>query len=323
MHMFPKLPFEIIQKIANLLAFTYSIRLKRTSNLLFRAVQWNNFDPYEDELANENNMYFSPIELAAMQGAIYPFKLMLKDKRIPYCISRILLVGFGNVELLNLLLSGFFELDNFCDHSILSEPHYNNRKVSVRRVREFSSSRDLRAELFSLLLADSRFNINHPEIYSEVLNVVSSDERNTNVLKKLLTLTHLGHSSDESALKIAIRFGNIEGMKILLEDSRFDPLAVFNWTLYLADELGNPELVKHLLTNDKMDTTGVLKAVVNGQIEEIKSYLAEGRFDVSNQKLITKLRKIIYFASSNINVNVADFLKSFFEVGNHDLHTEL
>ncbi|KAJ1553031.1 hypothetical protein HK096_009498, partial [Nowakowskiella sp. JEL0078] len=313
------LPFEIIQKIAKYLSFQDSYRIKRSSKFLFEAIQWNHYDPIEDKNSFQNTEdplknaeYMSPIEYAAMHGALYPFKLMLKDSRIPIRrFPRLLSQAPVTLEIANLLLS-----DERIDPS--SEDNFSIRCASA----------DGHVEVVKLLLADPRVDPSANYNYA----IEHASEKGHAAIVKLLLADYRVHQSLEFdyALERASQNGHVEVVKVLLADARVDPSNNGYCSIVLASSYGHAEVLKLLLADgirsshlssslpeplisliiesmrESMNIgldNAMLGASSFGNLEVVKVLIADSRVDPSSRN-----NKALHRASENGHVEIVKLL---------------
>ena len=84
----------------------------------------------------------------------------------------------------------------------------------------------------------------------------------TDIVKSLLP--HIDPSAHNNyAIRLASRFGHLEIVKILLQDSRVDPSAFNNYAIQWASENGHLEVVKFLLQDSRVGSISERDRIAN------------------------------------------------------------
>jgi ankyrin repeat protein len=113
------------------------------------------------------------------------------------------------------------------------------------------------------------------------------------IVQKFLILDHTNPAFEkrlnerlESAIRFASGYGNVEVVKLLLNDPRVDPSAHDNYAIRWASRNGHVEVVKLLLNDPRVDPSADNNCAIrwasrNGHVEVVKLLLNYPRVDPS------------------------------------------
>jgi ankyrin repeat protein len=116
---------------------------------------------------------------------------------------------------------------------------------------------------------------------------------------------------NQCAIKLAVRHGNVDAIKCLLEVKYVDPTTDNNSPIKMAISNGNVEVVKTLLDSGKVDASvennyPILKASEIGALEMVTFLLDYPKFDLANENVTGAL----FIALKNRHDDVASLMLS-------------
>jgi ankyrin repeat protein len=122
--------------------------------------------------------------------------------------------------------------------------------------------------------------------------------RNTNhFFNASFNYNHNPRLDNQSAIKLAVRDGNINAIKCLLKIDYVDPTIENNYPIKLAVRNGNVQVVKALLDSGKVDPSAEynypLRTATNGNLEMVRFLLDYPNFDLHNVNVTLALSEAL------------------------------
>ena len=142
--------------------------------------------------------------------------------------------------------------------------------IDMDTLRYYVLDNDDYLEMAKLLLTDPNWD------RSNVFNWLAwpREENTENVIKLLLADPYGDPAADNnSAIRWASNFGNVEMVKLLLADPRVDPADNNNDAIVWASEAGHAEIVKLLLADPRVNPAAQNNKALRGGNSEVAKLL--------------------------------------------------